>query len=148
MADEDVMKVLVSIQSGMAKIDGKVEALGQNVTTGYQELSRQVSTLSDRVEIIERATFGSTPPPDGSKPIDDQLGETRGRMETNEHDVDALKAQVIQLNGKVDKLVTHAGLNAGSIWAFLQSTEGKKFLVAVGTAIGVIYGVVRTYMVK
>lgn len=140
--DESLQKALDSIIEGNARLDIKVEALSSSVVTGYQELRTEIVHLADRQERLERIVMGSNPPPPNGETISESASKALREASSANLENDALRAQIIVLERqmanvekKVDAQSKHMGIGITNFLEFLRSTEGKKFIVSVSTAL-------------
>lgn len=163
MEIDAIQKSLESIVKGNAALDSKLELLSNNVVTGYQELrqelvklSDQQSNLSERQKQLEKIVLGSNPPPpDGTEALSESATKALREASSANLENDALRAQIIvlerqvsSLNNKVDAQSKHMGIGITNFLEFLRSTEGKKFVVSVSTAILALASVVGMALKK
>lgn len=136
--DDDLRNAFATLSAQISTVNTDLRAntaLTAELTRGVAEVRTEQKVQAGRIGVIEKAVFGSEPPPaPPAEPLTRQVTEHDGDIAQLSGQIIAARAEIADVKNATDKL----GLDAAGFWAFVRKAEVKdivKLLTLVAAAI-------------
>src|SRR5688500_14949665 len=134
--DDDLRNAFATLSAQISVVATDLRAntaLTADLTRGVAEVRTEQKAQAGRIVVIEKAVFGSEPPPAPMRPMAESVNEHEGEIATLAGQVIAARAEIAEVKKHTDKL----GLDASGFWAFVRKAEMKD-VIKLATLIAAI----------
>lgn len=128
--DDDLRNAFATLSAQISVVNTDLRAntsLTADLTRAVADVRTEQKEIRGEVQVLQKAVFGSEPPPAPMRPMAASIGEHEGEIATLEGQVIAARAEIAEVKKQTDKL----GLDASGFWAFVRKAEMKDVIKLV-----------------